>query len=431
MKISIFGLGYVGAVTAACLSEKGHEVIGVDLHAEKIEAFQNGKSPIVEPQLDDLISKARYTGNLNAHNDCERAIFDSSVSFICVGTPSLESGRLDLKYVRRVCEQIAIALNKKQTNHLLIIRSTMLPGSTRFVVDSFLQEIMDSGKLIVVYCPEFLREGSAVRDFQNPSLSVAGSESGESIEGVEALVGGKVEWLTWEGAELLKYTCNFWHALKVDFANEIGRVCKHLALDAKVIMKTVCKDTELNISDYYMKPGNPFGGSCLPKDVSALAAYTRQEGISLPLLENALSSNQAHLDYLLRLILNTKKQRVAILGLAFKSNTDDLRGSPMVALSETLISRGFQVLIYDINLNMKSLMGSNQTQISRRIPDLIDHLTNDVEDCVSHSDIVVVAHSNIPFEKLHNSVSSNHHVIDINGWDRLKELPCSYEGLCW
>ena len=431
MRISVFGLGYVGAVTTACLCKNGHDLVGVDLQAEKIQAFQAGKSPIVEPQLADLISKARHRGTLTAHDSCEKAIQDSDISFVCVGTPSLESGRLDLKYVRNVCSQIAAALRKKQSHHLLIIRSTMLPGSTKSIVDSFFTEIVNERKLTVVYCPEFLREGSAVQDFQMPSLSVAGSCNGRPIADFEALMGEKIEWLTWEGAELVKYSCNFWHALKVSFANEVGRICKHLNLDGMKMMETVCTDTTLNISDYYMKPGNPFGGSCLPKDVSALGAYTQQEGINLPILDNVLSSNQAHLNSLLGLISRTKKQRVSILGLAFKSNTDDLRGSPMVALAETLISRGFLISIYDITLNANTLIGSNELQISRRIPNLASYLTDDIETCIVRGEVVVIAHSNLPFERLNNAISAKHHIIDINGWDRLKHLPCSYEGLCW
>ena len=431
MQISIFGLGYVGAVTAACLCKMGHNVIGVDPQAEKVKAFQDGQSPIFEPGLSDLINEARHSGKLNACNDYMSAVQNSDISFICVGTPSLESGRLDLTYVRNVCGQIASALTSKTSKHLLIIRSTMLPGSTRLMVESFFKDDICSGKLIVAYCPEFLREGSAVRDFEDPSLSVIGSDSGMSISQVSELMGGDAEWYTWEGAEIIKYSCNFWHALKVTFANEVGRICKHLDLDGKRVMQTVCSDTLLNISNYYMKPGNPFGGSCLPKDVSALAAYSHQEGIILPVLDSVISSNQAHFDSLLRLVLRTQKRKIAILGLSFKSDTDDLRGSPMVALAEMLISQGFSLSIYDVNLSLNHLIGTNQIQISRRVPNLGTYLTDDLESCVANNDVVIVSHSNIDFDKISCAVNPSTHIIDVNGWEKLMTLPCRYEGLCW
>ncbi len=428
MKVSILGLGYVGAVTAGCLTERGHRVIGADVQQAKVDAFNAGVSPIVEPELSDLLSRASRDGALSATTDTAQAVRESEVSIVCVGTPSLASGRLNLDYVRKVAEQISSAVKAKGSRHVVIFRSTMLPGSTRGLVQDFFGADMP-----VYYCPEFLREGTAVNDFREPSLSVIGTHDGADPLSSEALdlLGHQAEVMTWEGAELIKYSCNYLHALKVGFANEIGRVSKFLGVDGARVMDVVCSDEKLNISRYYMRPGNPYGGSCLPKDVSALSSLARMEGINLPLLDNVRGSNEAHLDLLIKLITCKESRRVGLLGLAFKKDTDDLRGSPMVAVAETLLGRGYQLSIYDPSLNLSRLIGRNEAEINRRMPHLASLLRETAEEVVSESDIIVASQKCVSVEALSGVVKADQGVIDVNGWRELERLAWRYEGLCW
>jgi GDP-mannose 6-dehydrogenase len=433
MKVSIFGLGYVGAVTAGCLMDKGHTVTGVDVQADKVKTFSKGRSPIVEPQLDKLLEQGKANGQLFATTDANEAILKTTTSIICVGTPCLDNGRLNLEFVRHVAGQICDAILAKNEKHVVLFRSTMLPGSTRSIVAEKLQPALDAGLLEVCYCPEFLREGTAVADFIVPSLAVVGTHDGNMPESNAAfeLLGQDAELLNWEGAEMIKYTCNYFHAVKVGFANEIGRLSKHLGVDGARVMDVICKDTRLNISRYYMKPGNPFGGSCLPKDVSALGSLARMEGVVMPLLENTLPTNAAHFDVLLKLITSKPSRRVGILGLAFKADTDDLRGSPMVGVAETLIGRGYEVSIYDPSLNLSRLIGANQAEITRRMPHLARLLKTTAAEVVQASDVIVAAQKCATADDLRPAVRSDQQVIDVNGWADLKNLPWQYEGLCW
>lgn len=437
MNVSIFGLGYVGAVTAGCLTERGHSVIGVDVQASKVEAFNAGRSPIVEPDLDALLAKARTGGLLRATTHTEEAVLETEASLICVGTPALASGRLNLDYVRKATAQIAAVLRASGKSHVILFRSTMLPGSTRALVAEFLSDLVEAGQVRVFYCPEFLREGTAVADFRVPSLVVVGTVRGEPPETphAETLLGAGAEVLAWEGAELIKYACNYFHALKVGFANEIGRLGKLLGTDGARVMEVVCADTRLNISRYYMRPGNPFGGSCLPKDVSALQSLARMEGVSLPLLESTLDTNQAHLDLLIKLITQgqTAAERpvVGLLGLAFKADTDDLRGSPMVAVAETLLGRGHTVWIHDPQIEMSRLMGANETEIQRRMPHLASLLRPTAAEVVAASGLIVASQRCASLEDLRAVVRPDQRVLDVNGWRELQELSWRYEGLCW
>jgi GDP-mannose 6-dehydrogenase len=433
MNVSIFGLGYVGAVTAGCLCERGHRVIGVDVQESKVKAFEQGLSPIIEPGLDELLSTARKNGRLSATTDAAQAVMETEVSIVCVGTPSLDNGRLNLDFVTKVAAQIAEAIQKKGAAHVVIFRSTMLPGSTRKLVTGALAELQSAGSLSIFYCPEFLREGSAVKDFHEPSLVVVGTADGtlpRSAAPVE-LLGRDPAVLNWEGAEMIKYACNYLHALKVGFANEIGRLGKHLGVDGAQVMDVVCRDTKLNISRYYMKPGNPFGGSCLPKDVSALGGLARMEGVSLPLLESTLPSNAAHQEALVRIITAKEKRSIGILGLAFKADTDDLRGSPMVALAETLLGRGYELHIYDPQLNLARLVGANQAEINRRMPHLAKLLRSSPREVIEQSEIIVAAQKCARPDELAVAARQDQSVIDVNGWAELKSLPWQYEGICW
>ncbi|MCF3648444.1 nucleotide sugar dehydrogenase [Synoicihabitans lomoniglobus] len=430
MKICIFGLGYVGSVTAACLTERGHHVIGVDPQLEKVNAINSGRSPIVEPFLEELLAAAKSAKRLSATSDVQSAIAATDVSIVCVGTPSLESGGLDLRFVRQVCREIADALIHKDTPHLLLLRSTMLPGSTRSLLESTLKPVFEKGNLELVFCPEFLREGSAVVDFRNPSLTVLGSMDGSEVPSAASLF-GECQWLAWEGAELVKYACNYWHALKVGFANEVGRVSKRIGVDGRELMKIVCSDSVLNISKYYMKPGNPFGGSCLPKDVSALNCFAAENGLILPLLDSVIPSNRAHTDQLRALVSAGGRGTVLILGLSFKKDTDDLRNSPMVALAEGLLSDGRDVKIFDPHLSARDLVGANLAQITRRMPHLTKLLVSDIAGELRIADVIVAAQPVVPLDTLRDNVGHDATVIDINGWDGLDSLPCIYKGLCW
>jgi GDP-mannose 6-dehydrogenase len=433
MNVSIFGLGYVGAVTGGCLTEAGHRVIGVDVHEAKVEAYGNGLSPIIEPELDALLANASKAGLLSATTDAYAAVQQSEISIISVGTPSQENGKLNLSYVRVVTQQIADAIEKKGHHHTVIFRSTMLPGSTRSLVDATLVNLGALGLVDVYYCPEFLREGTAVKDFRVPSLAVVGTWNGEAPGTTETLeiLGRKPEIMTWEGAEMIKYACNAFHALKVSFANEVGRISKHVNVDGRRVMDVLCQDQRLNISRAYLKPGNPFGGSCLPKDVSALGSFARMEGLSLPLLDHTLATNNAHLDSLVRLVTRTDKRKVGILGLAFKADTDDLRGSPMVAVAETLLGRGYELLIYDPQLNLSRLIGANQADINRRMPHLAALLRSSAGEVVANSEIIVAAQRCAPLEELSIHAHADHFVIDVNDWPELESLPWRYEGICW
>lgn len=431
--VSIFGLGYVGAVTAGCLAELGHHIIGADVQQAKVDAFKAGVSPIIEPGLEALLQNARREGRLDATTDGVEAVKKTQVSIICVGTPSQAAGRLNLDFVRKVAAQIAAAIREKNQPHAILFRSTMLPGSTRVMVREFFADLIASGLLHVYYCPEFLREGTAVRDFRDPSLCVVGTQDGNAPATSEALdlLGQNAQILAWEGAEMVKYACNYFHALKVGFANEIGRMAKHLGVDGARVMDVVCRDERLNISRYYLRPGNPFGGSCLPKDVNALSGLARIEGVNLPLLDHVLDSNHAHLESLLDLIAAKDVRRVGLLGLAFKADTDDMRGSPLVAVAETLLGRGYQLRIYDPSINLTRLIGANEAEIQRRMPHLAQLLSASAEEVVRESEVIVASQKCVAAESLRGVAGAGKHVIDVNGWPELKTLPWSYEGVCW
>ena len=433
MTISVFGLGYVGAVTSGCLSQIGHPIIGVDVHEPKVRAFNEGHSPIVEPGLEEMLQSACRHGRLRATTDTAEAVAASGISIICVGTPSLPSGSLDLKFVTLVTQQIAAALRQLRKQHIVVYRSTMLPGSTRSLVNAHLADLVQSGCVQVYYCPEFLREGTAIADFREPSLVVVGTQDGQppACSEIVPLFGGTPSVLRWEGAEMIKYASNYFHALKVGFANEIGRVCKHLDEDALQVMDVVCQDTRLNISRYYMRPGAPYGGSCLPKDVSALRSFARQQGLNLPLLENTQTSNDAHQHQFVQLIEQNGRRRVGFIGLAFKADTDDLRGSPLVAAAETLIGRGFTVSIYDPQINLSRLIGANEQQIQARMPHLAQLLKPAVEELIENCDVIVISQKCVTAPSLRSCVRPEHLVIDAIGWEPLKSLPCRYSGLCW
>jgi GDP-mannose 6-dehydrogenase len=431
MRISVFGLGYVGAVTAGCLTEQDHQVIGVDIHPKKVADFNRGQPPILEPGLEGLLRQAHRKGFLRATQDCAEAVGESEVSLICVGTPSQSNGGLDLGHVRQVIQQIAEALRQRPKNHLLVLRSTMLPGSTDRLVEDLLGDLVAAGQLQVFYYPEFLRESTAVADFREPSLVIVGTRDGKPFPAeLAALFGPSATVVNWKTAELVKYACNAFHATKVAFANEIGRLGKQMNIDSQEVMKLLCQDTRLNLSPYYLRPGNPFGGSCLPKDVRALGHYGHQHGVSLPLLENLLLSNQQHLQHLLSLVTARGHSEIIILGLSFKSDTDDLRESAMVEVAQNLLARGCQVRIYDPQLNLTRIVGSNKRVIDEKMPHLASLLHEDLGSALGSQGLVIAAQRCVSLAELVKRITPRHHLLDINGWPELRTLP-GYEGLCW
>ncbi|MEO5804575.1 MAG: nucleotide sugar dehydrogenase [Verrucomicrobiota bacterium] len=434
MKISVFGLGYVGAVTAGCLTQQGHSIIGVDVSEQKVESLNRGQPPIIEPKLEELLLGAKQRNLLRATTNTSEAVMQTDASLVCVGTPSTNSGALDLHFVQQVTKQIAdIICQQSKTNHVLIFRSTMLPGSTQKLVQDFCADAIRLHGLKIFYYPEFLREGTAVDDFLNPSLAVVGSQDGSRPpeEFMQQLFGANAAVVNWNTAEMVKYACNAFHAAKITFANEIGRLGKFLQIDATAVMSLLCQDKKLNLSPYYLRPGNPFGGSCLPKDVRAINHLGRHHGISLPLLENLIPSNEQHLRNLLGLIENSGRKEIVILGLSFKSDTDDLRESAMVEIAQTLLGRGFQIRIYDPQLNLAQLVGSNKRVIDTKMPHLASLLKGDLATALGTSGLIVAAQRCADVKELSKCITSEHHVIDVNGWNELRSLPCSYEGFCW
>ena len=433
LRISIFGLGYVGAVTAGCLARRGHAIVGVDVHPQKVESFNRGVPPIIEPGLAELMAQAKAGGLLRATTRCEEAIAATDLSIICVGTPSTVTGALDLGFVRQALAEIAGALRMRRKPHTLILRSTMLPGSTQQLVEDLLADLERDGTLQVFYYPEFLRESTAVEDFEHPGLAVVGTRDRKPLPASlrAALFGEKITVLDWATAEFIKYACNAFHATKVTFANEIGRLAKPLGIDAQEAMALLCQDTKLNLSPYYLRPGNPFGGACLTKDVRALADLARNRGTNLPLLESLLPSNERHLESLLALILKSGQREVALLGLSFKPNTDDLRESCMVEVAQILLARGYTLRIYDPALNLAALIGANKRVIDTRMPHLASLLCPDLASAVGKQGVIVAAQKCATLDELRGAITADHHVLDVNGWPELRELPAKYEGFCW
>ena len=432
MKISIFGLGYVGAVTAGCLAGQGHSIVGVDVSEQKVEALNQGMAPIIEPGLPELLKAAREKGMLRATSDCADALASTDLSIVCVGTPSAISGALDLSYVKALLGEMAAELRRTQKSHILVLRSTMLPGSTQTLIEEIMADLEKSGSLNVFYYPEFLRESTAVADFQNPSLAVVGSRGGErpSEDLMKSLFGSNAAVVEWQVAEMIKYACNAFHAVKITFANEIGRLGKQMGIDSRIVMDLICKDTKLNLSPYYLKPGNPFGGSCLPKDVRALTHRARIQGTTLPMIENLLLSNERHLQSLLSLIMESGQSEVVLLGLSFKSNTDDLRESSMVEVAQSLVGRGYPLRIFDPALNLAALVGRNKRVIDAKMPALASLLRPNLAEALGKRGLVVVSQKCAALDELRRLLTPDHQLLDVNGWKELGDLPVRYQGFC-
>jgi GDP-mannose 6-dehydrogenase len=438
MKISIFGLGYVGAVSAACLAGDGHEVIGVDPNQTKVDLINRGVTPIVEKDVSELISQAVAQGKLRATTDVRDAVLGSDLSLICVGTPSLLNGNLDLGFVRRVCEEIGTVLRDKGTFHVVVARSTMLPGSMRAAVIPSL-EASSGGKAGVDFgvCinPEFLREGSAVWDYRNPPKTVVGesdTKAGDILvmlyEGIEApLVRTDLE-----TAEMVKYADNTWHALKVTFANEIGNLAKALGIDGCRVMDIFCQDTKLNLSPYYLKPGFAFGGSCLPKDLRALNYKAKTLDLELPLLGAILPSNQKQVQKGMDMVIACGKRRIGVLGFAFKPGTDDLRESPLVTLIEGLIGKGYELRLYDRNVSLAALTGANRDYILNHIPHISRLMVETMDEVLAFADVIVIGNAAAEFKSVLERIRPGQTVVDLaRVVPTTKSEPGRYDGICW
>ncbi|MCV9920348.1 MULTISPECIES: nucleotide sugar dehydrogenase [Pseudomonas] len=435
MNISIFGLGYVGAVCAGCLSSRGHHVLGVDISQAKIDLINQGKSPIVEPGLEQLLLDGVRNGRLRGTTDVQAAILASDLSLLCVGTPSKKNGDLDLVYMEAVCREIGTALRDKGSRHTVVVRSTVLPGTVKNVVIPILEK--SSGKKAgvdfgVAVNPEFLRESTAIQDYDFPAMTVIGeldSQSGDLLaslyEGLDAPVIRK----SIEVAEMIKYTCNVWHATKVSFANEIGNIAKASGVDGREVMDVVCQDYKLNLSRYYLRPGFAFGGSCLPKDVRALTYRAGQLDVEHPLLASIMASNRNQVDIAFDLIERQGKRKIALLGLAFKAGSDDLRESPLVTLAEQLIGKGYELRIYDANVEYARVFGANREYIEAVIPHVSSLLHSDLEQVIDEAEVIVLGNND---ERFANALQlgGDKQVIDLVGFmDGTSDT--QRQGICW
>ncbi|AYC31887.1 UDP-glucose/GDP-mannose dehydrogenase family protein [Pseudomonas cavernae] len=436
MRISIFGLGYVGAVCAGCLSARGHEVIGVDISATKIDLINKGKSPIVEPGLEELLQQGIQSGRLRGTTDVAAAIAASELSMLCVGTPSKKNGDLELDYIESVCRQIGAVLRTKSERHTVVVRSTVLPGTVKNVVIPILEDC--SGKKAgvdfgVAVNPEFLRESTAIKDYDFPPMTVIGeldSRSGDVLEAIYRELDAPIIRKDIEVAEMIKYTCNVWHATKVTFANEIGNIAKAAGVDGREVMDVVCQDHTLNLSKYYMKPGFAFGGSCLPKDVRALTYRAGQMDVEAPLLGSLMRSNEAQVQNAFDIIASHDKRRVALLGLAFKAGTDDLRESPLVELAEMLIGKGYDLSIYDRNVEYARVHGANKDYIESKIPHVSSLLNSDLDSVVERADIIVLGNGDERFRAFAQQVPEGKQIVDLVGF-MAQPSGAGREGICW
>ncbi|CDM66241.1 nucleotide sugar dehydrogenase [Pyrinomonas methylaliphatogenes] len=437
MRLSVFGLGYVGCVSAACFAKEGHEVVGVDVNPTKVEIINDGRSPIVEPGMDELIAEVVAAGRLRATTAAKEAIESSDVSLVCVGTPSAPNGSLNLTYVKRVCEEIGAAIEGKSRPHTVVIRSTMLPGTIEGVVVPTLE--IYSGKKVgrdigICINPEFLREGSSLADFYSPPFTLIGADDEETARMVSRLyarIEAPLFVTSIKSAEMVKYACNCFHALKVSFANEIGNICKALGIDSHEVMEIFCRDTKLNLSPYYLKPGFAFGGSCLPKDLRAIMYKAKELDVEAPVLSAILPSNRLQVERAVEMVLRTGKKRIGVLGMSFKAGTDDLRESPMVALIETLIGKGLQLAIYDKDVSLARLFGANKEYIEREIPHISKLMRNDLKEVIDEAEVIVVGNRSPEFREIEKMRRDGQKIIDLVRLFEEKKSGDWYEGICW
>ncbi len=433
MTVSVFGLGYVGIVSSSCFARDGIKVIGVDLNENKVGNINKGISPIIETGLAELLKSGVENQRIFATTDLTKAVEESEVSLISVGTPSREDGALDLSYVNRVCEDIANVANDLKKEHTIIVRSTVFPGTTDGL-EKRLKDKYGEAKLHFGFNPEFLREGTAIQDFDDAAYTIIGSSDEKAIKWTKRLyatVDAPDILMKPSEAELIKYAANSWHATKIAFANEIGRIGKFLNVDSRKVMEVLVSDKKLNTSKAYMRPGFAYGGSCLPKDVRAIEYFAKVNNIDLPLLASLSKSNQSQIDLATKLILKANPKQVGILGLAFKSGTDDLRESPAVVLSENLLSKGITIKILDHAVQESKLMGSNLDYIKSKIPHLSDLIVGDAKNLLQGSDMIVVTHGAAEFREILDQVKGHVKILDLSGILKSGVEYSKYEGIAW
>jgi GDP-mannose 6-dehydrogenase len=422
MRIGIYGMGYVGAVSAACFADAGHDVTGVDVSTEKVELINRAQSPVVEPGLAALLERVVSQGRLRATPRTAEAVEGTDVSLICVGTPSLRNGDLDLHYLETVCREIGAALRARSVYHTVVVRSTVMPGTVRQVVIPILEST--SGKFAgedfgVAVNPEFLREGTAIRDFSEPPMTVIGefdAASGESLAALYAQLPAPLMRRDLEVAELVKYACNAWHATKITFANEIGQIAKAVAVDGREVMEILCLDRKLNVSSHYLRPGFAFGGSCLPKDLRALNYRAGQLGVDLPMLGSIMRSNRTMIERAVDMIASYGEKRLGLLGLSFKAGTDDLRESPLVELAETLLGKGYQLSIFDRNVEYARVHGANREYINSRIPHVSSLLKSDLDEVIRESEVMILGTKDKAYERVLRALPEEKKWVDLVGF---------------
>lgn len=438
MRISIFGLGYVGVVSMACLARDGHVLVGVDVDSYKLEMIRNGRSPIVEEGIQELTREVVASGRVHVTDDVDMAIRDTELSLVCVGTPASPNGSQDLSAVKRVMGAIGSALSRKSEFHSIVLRSTVQPGTVNDVVKPYLERA--SGKIAdrdfgFAFQPEFLREGSSIRDYDRPPLTIIGTESERTATLLRQIFGHlPCEFVVTSigVAEMLKYACNAFHAMKITFANEVGRLSQSVGVDGRTVMELVCRDRQLNISTAYLRPGFAFGGSCLPKDLRALSYLAKSRDVTTPMLNAVLGSNRAQIDHALQMVVGAGTRRVGMIGLSFKTGTDDLRESPLVTIAERLIGKGYELRIFDPEVNLSRLVGANKRFIEECIPHIGNLMVSTCAEAVSHGEVVIVGISgNDVLDALRQHLTSQKSVVDLVGIPTAELAVRNYAGICW
>lgn len=436
--LGVFGLGYVGSVTAACFAKAGWTVVGVDVNRTKVDMINCGASPVLEAGMADLMREVVGSGALRATTDPAEAVREASLSLICVGTPSKPNGALDTTYLARVCEDIGRALRGRRERHGVVVRSTVIPGTTATVVTPALERAAQrrlGDDLTVCVNPEFLREGTSLQDFHHPPFTLIGSDDPSAAREVAELyadVHAPLHFVETRTAEIVKYACNAFHGLKVTFANEIGNICRALGIDGREVMRIFCEDTKLNLSPYYLKPGFAFGGSCLPKDLRALVHRARQLDVETPVLAACLQSNRQQIERAVDMVLGTGKRRIGMLGLTFKPGTDDLRESPLVTLAETLLGKGMQLAIYDPDVSGSRVMGANRAYIEKEIPHIWSLMRDSVQDVLEHAETIVIGNKLEDYRQVEGWRQNGQVVIDlVRLFERRTSEDGKYQGICW
>jgi GDP-mannose 6-dehydrogenase len=437
-KISVFGLGYVGTVSLACLARDGHEMVGVDIDPIKLELLRSGQAPIVETGIQDLMRAVVRSGSVEVTDSVREAILLTDISFICVGTPARQNGNQDLDAIVRIAQQIGAVLPEKSSRHLIVVRSTVRPGTVEEVIQPEIEAAsgLEAGRdFSLCFQPEFLREGSSISDYDNPPLTIVGASDDYAVEVLRALFGHlpcEFVHTSIRTAEMVKYACNAFHALKVTFANEIGRICQASGVDPREVMQLVCMDRQLNISPAYLKPGFAFGGSCLPKDLKALLYMAKTADVELPMLASILPSNAAHIEHAIEQVLSSGRRSVGMVGLSFKAGTDDLRESPLVIMAERFIGKGLKLSIYDPQVDVARLIGANRRFIEESIPHIASLMTSDLGQLIGQSEVLVVALKTPEvLAALEAHAREDQLLFDVAGLPDQTAYRASYRGVCW